>query len=212
MNFLHKIPLFFFSLLYPCKIYGKDNLPSGGAIFVCNHFRAIDCGFVSLAYNKDIKFLAKAELFKNKIIGGLIKSFGAIPIDRENPDMKSMLACIRHLKDGHKLCIFPEGTRNKSKTTELQDIKGGTAVFAVKSKCPIVPMMLSGKGKLLKRTKLIIGKPFELDEFYGRKLTDADISQMDDIVRDKMLEQQAELLKISKKSRKGKRKKSNDSV
>ena len=67
MNFLHKIPIFFWSIFYPIKIYGKENIPSGGAILVCNHFRAMDCGFVARAYDKDIKFLAKKEIFKNKI-------------------------------------------------------------------------------------------------------------------------------------------------
>lgn len=202
MNFLHKIPLFVFSLLYPCKIIGKENIPKGGSIFVCNHFRAIDCGFVALAYNKDIKFLAKDELFKNKLIGGLIKSFGAIPINRENPDMKSMLSSIRHIKDGHKLCIFPEGTRNKTKTTELQSIKGGSVVFAVKAKCPIVPMMLSGKAKIFRKTKLIIGKPFELSDFYGKKLSDEDIEQLDEIVRAKMVDEQTRLTSLQKKKNK----------
>jgi Fic family protein len=42
MNFFHKIPIFFFSLLYPLKVYGKENIPDGGCVMVSNHFRAID--------------------------------------------------------------------------------------------------------------------------------------------------------------------------
>lgn len=202
MNFLHKIPLFFFSLFYPCKIHGKENIPDGGAIFVCNHFRAIDCGFISIAYNKDIKFLAKDELFKNKFVGKIIKSFGAIPINRDKPDMKSLLSAIKHIKEGHKLCIFPEGTRNKTNTTELQEVKGGTGVFAVKTKCPIVPMMLSGKAKIFRRTHLIIGEAFTLEEFYGEKLNDKITNRIDEIIRLKMIEQQVILLDIIDKKKK----------
>lgn len=196
MNFFHKIPLFFFSLFYPCKIYGKENIPESGAILVCNHFRAIDCGFVARAYSKDIYFLAKNELFKNKLIGKIIKSYGGIPIDREHPDMKSLLSAVKAVKEGHKLCIFPEGTRNKTNTTELQELKGGCEVFAVKAKCPIVPMMIYNKAKIFRRTKIIIGQPFELDEFYGKKITDENLKIMSGIVREKMCEQQDVLNKL----------------
>lgn len=199
MTFFHKIPVYIFSLFYPCKIIGKENIPKGGAVLVCNHFRAIDCGFIALAYSKDIKFLAKNELFKNKLVGKVLKSYGGIPIDRDNPDMKSMLSCIRYVKDGHKLCVFPEGTRNKTGTTELQSIKGGSAVFAVKAKSPIIPMMLSRKAKIFRKTHLIIGKPIDLEEYYGKKLNNEDIEKLDEILRDKMLEEQARLEKLTKK-------------
>ncbi len=204
MNFLHRIPLFFFNIFYPYKIHHKENVPNGGAVFVCNHFRAIDCGFIADVYNKDIYFLAKNELFKNKFFGKIIKSFGAIPVDRDNPDMKSMMEALKALKNGHKLTIFPEGTRNKTGTNELQELKGGSMIFAVKSKCPIVPIMLNNKARIFRKTHIIIGKPFELDEFYGRKLSPEDLLKMEEIVKGKMIEQQEILTEIltTKKSKK----------
>ena len=129
-------------------------------------------------------------MFKNKLVAKIIKSYGAIPIDRDNPDMKSLLAAIKHIKEGHKLAIFPEGTRNKTNTNELQEIKGGTVVFAVKAKCPIVPIMIDNKSKIFRKTHMIIGKPFTLEEFYGKKLSDEDIVKLDEIVKEKMIEQQ----------------------
>lgn len=203
MTFFHKIPIFFFSLFYPLKVYGKENIPNGGAILICNHFRAIDCGFIVRADKKDnIKFLAKNELFKNKLFGKIVKSYGAIPIDRENPDMKSLLAAIRTIKDGNKLCIFPEGTRNKTGTNVLQDIKGGAEVFAVRAKCPIVPIMILKKSKIFRKTHMIIGMPFTLEDFYGKKLTEIDMENMSNIVREKMIEQQKILIDITTKKKK----------
>ncbi len=199
MKFLLRIPIFFFSLFYPMKVYGKENIPEGGAVLVSNHFRAIDCGFIKRIYYKNIKFLAKKEVFKNKLIGKIAKAYGGIPIDRENPDMKSLLEAIKEIKKGHKLCIFPEGTRNISGTNELQEIKGGSAVFSVKAKCPIVPIMILNKSKIFRRTKIIIGKPFELTEYYGKKLTEKEISEMDNIIREKMIEQHEILKNITKK-------------
>ncbi len=207
MNFFHKIPLHCFFIVYPCKVHGKKNIPEKGkpAVLVCNHYRGIDCGFVAKAYSKDVFFLAKQELFKKKCTARIIKSFGGIPIDREKPDLKSILAASKVLKNGSKLVIFPEGTRNKE-SDELQQIKGGTAVFAVKAKCPIVPMMMNSRAKPFRRTHLIVGEPFELSDYYNVKLTAEVIEEMDEIVRNKMLEQAEKLQEIlgRKKNKKDK--------
>ncbi len=204
MNFFHKIPIFFWSWFYPCTIHGKENIPKDSAcVLVCNHYRAIDCGFVARAYNKDAFFLAKKELFKNKFVAKVVKSYGAIPIDRDKPDIKSMLMATKVLKEGHKLVIFPEGTRNKTQD-ELMPLKPGSVVLAVRSKCPVVPLMLSGKAKIFRRTHLIVGKPFEFNEFYDKKLENEDIQAMDDILREKMLEQ-AQLLKSKLNKKKTKK-------
>ncbi len=192
MNIIHKTILFFFNLLYPLKVINKENVPQGGAIFCCNHFSALDCGYVAKVYNKDIFFMAKKELFKNKLIGGVIKSFGAIPVDRENIDMKSMLDCMKVLKNKHKLVIFPEGTRNKV-NDNLQKLKSGCSVFAVKTKTPIVPMMLLKKAKFLRKNYIIIGRPIYFEDFYGKKLTEDDINVMDNIIADTMKSLQKEL-------------------
>lgn len=191
MNFLHRIPLGIFNLFYPLKVIGKENIPEGKAILCSNHFSLLDCGYVSIPYNKDIKFLAKKEIFKNKLFGALVKSFGAFPIDREKPELTTIMAVIKWLKDGHKLAIFPEGTRNKSGTNKLQEIKDGTMVFSLKARAPIVPIMIYKKARFLRKNYMIIGKPFELDEFYGKKLTDEDVKRTNDILREKLEEQQA---------------------
>lgn len=208
MNRLYRIPLFVFNRLCPSRIFGKENLPEGKAVIVCNHLHAMDCGYVAKIYNKDIYFLAKKELFKKKFISKLLKSLGGLPIDRDNPDMKSLMTALKVLKEGHKLAIFPEGTRNKTGSTELQPIKGGAMIFAVKAKSPIVPIMIDRKLKMFRKSNVIVGKPFELTEFYDRKLTDEDMEKMNEVVTNKMKEQQTLLNQILlEKKKKGKNKK-----
>ena len=207
MNFFQRIPIFIFSLLCPCKIHGRENIPKGKTVIVSNHFHACDCGIIAEVYHKDIYFLAKKEIFKNKLVSKIIKSYGGIPIDRDSPDMKSLLAAIRALKDGHKLAIFVEGTRNKTGTNELQPLKGGASVLAVRAKSPIVPMMMSGKLGLFRKIHVMVGKPFELSEFYDVKLTEETTKKIDEIVREKMLEQQKLLFEhIESKKKRGKKK------
>jgi len=202
MNFFHKIPVYLFGILFPYKIYGKENVPDGKAVLVSNHFHVVDCGYIAKIYSKDVYFLAKKELFKNKFFGKILKSYGAISVDRENPDMQTMLTSLRVLKEGHKLVVFAEGTRNKSGTNELQPLKGGAMVFAVKAKSPIVPIIISRKPKIFRKTHIIVGKPFELDEYYGTKINEETVNKLESCVYEKMVELQKELFdKINKKKK-----------
>lgn len=204
MRLIYRFALRCFNLAYPVKVYGKENVPEGKAILVCNHFRAIDPGFVADVYFKDTYFMAKQELFNNKLLAKILKGANCIPIDREKPSLQSLMKGLNALKYGHKLVIFPEGTRNKSGTDELQEIKGGSGVFAVKSKAPIVPLMILKKSKCFRRTHIIVGQPFELSEYYGKKLSDEDIVNIDKIISEKMREQHVILKEIiaNKKNKK----------
>ena len=81
-------------------------------------------------------------------------------------------------------------------------------IFAVKAKSPIVPIMIDRKLKMFRKSNVIVGKPFELTEFYDRKLTDEDMEKMNEVVTNKMKEQLTLLNQILlEKKKKGKNKK-----
>jgi len=204
MNFFQKILYYIARFLFPSKILGRENVTEGSAIFVCNHYSLADCVFILKIHpnTKDLFFLAKKEAFKNKAFAKILKSFGGIPIDRDNPDVKSLLQTIKVLKNGHKLCIFPEGTRNKSKSGELQPLKSGTGVFAVKAKCPIIPVSIMKKPRLFIKTKVLIGKPFDLEEFYNVSLDEEATGLIDKKIAEKMIENHNELKRIYQKKKK----------
>ena len=195
MNFFKKTVLGGFGVFYPQEVIGKENIPEGAAVVVCNHYRNIDCAFLKKIFRENSFFLAKEELFKTKIVGGFIKSFGAIPVNRENPSLSTLYKATKVLKDGAKLVIFPEGTRNKTKE-RLLPIKTGSAVFAVKSKCPILPVMMLKKAKVFRKTRLIIGKPIYLEGYYDKKLGEKEIAELDEIVTNAMLSEQDKLARI----------------
>ncbi len=190
MNFIKKIPIKILNFLFPSKIYGTENLPTGGAVIVCNHFSALDFLFAMKACREDIYILGKKELFKNKFLNAAFKSYNVIPVDRNNVEMTTLLSVLRLLKNGKKVLIFPEGTRNKTGSNNLQPIKGGASIFAVKSKCKIVPMMSLKKLKPFRKTRVIVGKPFELDAFYDIKLDEQQLKRINEIISLKMTEQQ----------------------
>ena len=149
MTLFQKILFKIASFLFPSKIYNFENIPVGKAILVSNHFSFVDpIFFLKLSKKEKIYVLAKKELFEKKIISKLLKSFNAIPIDRDNPGINSVIQVTKALKNGNKVGIFPEGTRNKSKSNLPLDFKGGSVIFALKAKCPIVPIMMLKKARL----------------------------------------------------------------
>ncbi len=205
--------------VYPTVVYGKENLPEGGALLVSNHLSDLDSVFIRRLFKGDGVFiLAKKELFKNKLVGRLLASYGAISVDRENPDMKTLLTAVNVLRHNDKLVIFPEGTRNRKGETWLLPFKGGSFVLAAKSKKPVVPIVIFKKAKIFRKTPIIIGKPFEFCEFYNKKLSDEDISAMAETVVEKLVELRTELekpvsnKKMHNKSNKSGKRIKNDSI
>lgn len=178
----------FIWLLYPTKFIGKKNLPKGACIIASNHTSNMDA--VTLAANTWEKkyFLAKKELFKNKLVGFFARKWGGIKIDRAGNDVNAIKESLKVLKKGKKLVIYPEGTRNNNENMALGEVKQGVAMFAIKAKTPIVPMFILRKPKIFRRNKVVIGEPFELTDFYGKKLSGDELGLATEIVAKKMEE------------------------
>lgn len=179
------IPIFIF---HPTFFKGKKNMPKGKAILCCNHRSNWDIALFHLFYTVKIEILAKKELFKNKLFGAMLKSYGGIPIDRDANDLHAIKVCMKILKDGKKLFIFPEGTRLKNEEEIMGEIKSGLALIAIKTKTPIVPIWVKRKPKIFRKSVYLIGKPFELSEFYDTKLDEEALQKANQIVCEKMLE------------------------
>ena len=175
-------------MVYPTKIIGKKNIPDGACILSSNHTSNMDAVIFALKTWEKKYYLAKKELFKNKILGFFLKKLGAIKIDREASDVTAFKNCLKVLKEGKKLVIFPEGTRVKNDNMELGEVKHGVAMFAIKAKVPIVPIFISKKPKPFRRNKIFIGEPFTLEEFYGKKLDNLELEKAGEIVTRKMNE------------------------
>lgn len=190
------IPL---SILHPTRIVGKKNLPKGKAILSCNHRSNWDIVLYYLHTSQRLNIMAKKELFKNKFFGFLLRRLGGIPIDRDANDVNAIKSCMKALKNNKKLFVFPEGTRLKNEDEILGEIKSGMAMIAIKTKTPIVPIWSSRKPKLFKWSKYTIGKPFELDQFYGQKLDEQTLERANAVVREKILEVREQSLKKNKK-------------
>ena len=160
------IPVFL--LFYNYRITGRENIPKDGAYIVCaNHVSAVDPILVGISIPKRMYFMAKVELFRNRLLRALMNGLGAFPIKRGEADIKSIKTSLKLLNSGKILALFPEGTRKKSNEITAEP---GIAMLAIKSKVPIVPVAVISSYKFFKRTNVIIGEPIELAEFYDKKL------------------------------------------
>ncbi len=174
-------------LLFPFKSINKEDACKGACVIVSNHLSNCDSFIVGMQYKGKNYVLGKKESFSPKIVGWFLKTVGGIPIDRDNPSPATLLQCVKLLKSGERLLIFPEGTRNKT-DQPLLPLKGGAALFAIKSKVPVQTVFIQGKSRLFRRNYVKVGKPFELSEFYGQKLTAEALQKADDIIKEKLLE------------------------
>lgn len=175
-------------MLFPTKIIGKKNIPKGACIISSNHTSNMDAVMLAVKTWEKKYYLAKKELFKNKLFGFILKKCGAVKIDRQANDVTAIKNCLKILKNNKKLVIFPEGTRVHNENMELGEIKHGVAMFAIKAKVPIVPMFITKTPKIFRRNRIYIGEPFTLEEFYGKKLTEEELKSAGEIVTAKMQE------------------------
>ena len=125
-----------------------------------------------------VRFMAKEELFKNKLFGKILLSFGAFPVKRGKGDVGALRSAIKMLESGEKVAIFPEGTR--SKKDYLKKGKKGAVLIAVKAGVNIIPVGISGGYRLFEKMTVTIGKEISLDEYFENDATTEDFQEITD--------------------------------
>lgn len=154
---------FLFKTYYRVKETGKENIPETGGYIICaNHVNALDALGIVLLNKRKIKMVAKHELFRNRIISWLGHLYDVIPIKREKQDIDAMKRCLKTIKSGEILAIFPEGTRNGLE--KKQKVKSGAAYMALKTGAPIIPVGISGTFKPFSKITYNYGKPIDFSK------------------------------------------------
>ncbi|NLE79815.1 MAG: 1-acyl-sn-glycerol-3-phosphate acyltransferase, partial [Rhodococcus sp.] len=153
-------------------IRGAENIPAeGGAVIAVNHTGYMDFTYAGIPVRevkRYIRFMAKKEVFDNKISGPIMRSLKHIPVDRA-AGSDSYKAAVEYLQRGELVGVYPEATISRS--FEIKEFKSGASRMAVESGVPIVPIVIWGaqrvwtKGhpKRLGRTNtpisISVGKP-----------------------------------------------------
>lgn len=188
LTFLYRVAMVLstivFRTLYPVRYHGLAHLALDAPfILIGNHQQMLDPLLIGWKVNRyQIRYLGKKELVKNPLMRSLYRRMLMIPVDRHNMDMQAVRACLKTLKEGHVLGIFPEGTRHKK--TLMQEMESGIAMIALRGNVPILPAFVAGKPKLFRRVDCYYGEPFTVDEIAkGTINRDAVDAVMADITR-----------------------------
>lgn len=157
-------------IMLPTRVIGKKHFKrKGKGIVICNHTSNFDGILLDFYLCKKIRFLGKKELFDNKFKAWIMKALGIVKVDRGHADITATKNVLKLLKDEKTVGIFPQGTRSDNQ--DDIEIKNGVCMFAIKSKAPITPMYIVKKPRVFSFNTILVGKPFELSEFYDQKIT-----------------------------------------
>lgn len=200
-GFLKKFMVAVTQILFPFKLVGAEKVEDGACVLVGNHYRIWDIVHMACTTKEKVHFITKKELYKNKFLAHLCGIVEAIPVSRDGQDAKAVMTALRYLKNGEKISMFPEGTRNRTEE-ELLPLKGGAAMFAIKARVPVYPVMCPHKTRLFRRTKILVGDPIDLSAFYERRLTAEDYAAAEEVIREKMLETKRAAVKAFGKKKK----------
>jgi 1-acyl-sn-glycerol-3-phosphate acyltransferase len=131
------------------RLDGTQHIPrAGGAVLASNHVSYLDfifCGFAAQPSKRLVRFMAKQEIFANRMAGPLMRGMHHIPVDRDF-GLSSYRAALSSLKAGEVVGVFPEATISRSFT--VKEIKSGAARLASAAGVPLIPVAVWGGQRL----------------------------------------------------------------
>ena len=128
---------------------GVHHIPrDGGVILSINHVGYLDfalTGTAALPTGRYVRFMAKKEVFDNKLAGPLMRGMHHICVDRSSGSA-SFVAALRALRAGEIVGIFPEGTISVS--FEIKELKSGAVRLAMAAGVPVIPTIVWGSQRI----------------------------------------------------------------
>jgi 1-acyl-sn-glycerol-3-phosphate acyltransferase len=130
-------------------VQGAEHIPAkGGAVLACTHVSYLDfifCGLAGLPARRKTRFMAKQQIFANRVAGPLMRGMHHIPVDRA-AGQASYQQAVAALKAGEVVGVFPEATISQSFT--VKGIKSGAVRMAAEANVPVIPVTVWGSQRL----------------------------------------------------------------
>jgi 1-acyl-sn-glycerol-3-phosphate acyltransferase len=164
-------------IFYRLKVYGLEHFYPRGAILAANHTSFLDPPIVSVSWPEVVHFLARSSLFHSKLFGGFIRRVNTHPVSGQPGDVQVMKMIVSLLEQGHKVVLFPEGTR--SPTGELQPIKPGIGMLVSRSKTAIIPVYIQGAYEVWGRHRKLPRLFGSVKCVYGSPITWDSVANLD---------------------------------
>jgi len=162
---------------YRIEAIGVGNFPKEGGVLLCaNHIHNFDPIVVGIMAPRPVHYMAKEEIFRVPLLGGIVRKCNAFPVKRGFSDREALRTGLKILKDGNVFGLFPEGTR--SKTGEIGKGLSGAGFFALRTEAMVVPCAIIGPYKSFKRLKVVYGKPIDMDEMRKAKASADQVTEL----------------------------------
>jgi len=157
-----------FKTIFPVKYHNAECIHLDAPyILIGNHSHLMDPLLIGVPIRRyHLRFLGKKELLNNRVMAWIFKELKAIPVDRHNMDMGALRTCLKVLKEGHALGIFPEGTRHKEGV--MQDMESGVSMIALRSRARILPAYIAGKPRLFRTTHVYYHEPVSVSDIAAK--------------------------------------------
>jgi 1-acyl-sn-glycerol-3-phosphate acyltransferase len=147
MNLSYRIAWYFFhtvfAIYFRWKVYNPERLPKeGGVILASNHASILDPPMISTGVSRMVINFGRRSLFTIPVVGAVLRSWKAVPVDRDGGGGAGLKAILDRLLDGGVILVFPEGTRTFD--GKLRPAKSGIGLMVIKSTAPVVPARVFG--------------------------------------------------------------------
>jgi len=173
-----------FHTVMPVRFHHRERLLQDPPfVLIANHRHALDPVAMAMGIpKKQIVFLAKKELGKSPLTRNIMTRLHCILVDRHNVDMEAMRSCMKAVKMKKILLIFPEGTRHHE--GEMEQIETGTALIAMRSKAPVIPIYFDRKLSFFKATNLYVGEQIPYDDLLAEGINTDTCERMNERMRE----------------------------
>lgn len=119
------------------QVEGLDALPESGPVLVVgnhdSHWDPVTVGVAAIR-RRQIKALAKSDLWKVRGLSPVLNGMGQIPIDRGAGDAGALARAIEELRRGACIGVFPEGTRSRGRVLRARSGVGRLALEVPEAK------------------------------------------------------------------------------
>lgn len=151
------------------RTYGTEREQLTGPLIVCaNHTAMLDVLSLAISFKRQLRYLAKKELFKVPLLAPLIRALGAYAVDRGTGDVAAIKKTISLLEEGEVVAMFPQGTRYRGVDPAKTEVKSGIGMLVYRSKADVQPVFIRVKNyryRFLRKKEVIIGEPIHYAEF-----------------------------------------------
>jgi len=132
-----------FAFYFRWRVFNCERVPlKGPVILAANHESFLDPPLVGSGLKRDINFLARKSLFRLPVLGWVLRTVNAVPVERDGGGAAGLKAIVDRLRAGGAIILFPEGTR----TTDgrFQPARSGVGLTVIKSEAPVIPVRVFG--------------------------------------------------------------------